>query len=103
MVMDFMEHDLKGLMNAMPSPFTASEVKRLMVDLISALSYCTRHSDAARAKAFVRANLRVHLLIIIIIIIFRLTPTPSLERICVCICTTSGLTRSQECEPTRPP
>jgi len=27
MVMDFMEHDLKGLMNAMTQPFTASEAR----------------------------------------------------------------------------
>eukprot|EP00962_Isochrysis_galbana_P021467 scaffold6336_cov112-Isochrysis_galbana.AAC.1 len=38
-----MEHDLKGLMSAMPQPFTASEVKRLMVDLTSALAHCHEH------------------------------------------------------------
>jgi len=43
MVMDFMEHDLKGLMNAMKAPFTASEVKRLMYDLTSAIEYCHEH------------------------------------------------------------
>jgi cell division cycle 2-like protein len=43
MVMDFMEHDLKGLMNAMKVPFTASEVKRLMLDLTSAIEYCHEH------------------------------------------------------------
>jgi len=43
MVMDFMEHDLKGLMNAMTQPFTASEVKRLLLDLTSALAYCHEH------------------------------------------------------------
>ena len=36
MVMDFMEHDLKGLMHVMSNPFTASEVKRLMLDLLLA-------------------------------------------------------------------
>jgi len=43
MVMDFMEHDLKGLMHAMKVPFTASEVKRLMLDLTSAIEYCHEH------------------------------------------------------------
>ncbi|KAL1514654.1 hypothetical protein AB1Y20_003744 [Prymnesium parvum] len=43
MVMDFMEHDLKGLMNVMKEPFTASEVKRLMKDLLEALEYCHEH------------------------------------------------------------
>lgn len=43
MVMDFMEHDLKGLMHAMKQPFSASEVKRLMVDLTSAIEYCHEH------------------------------------------------------------
>merc|ERR1719327_275981 len=41
--MDFMEHDLKGLMNAMKTPFSASEVKRLMYDLTSAIEYCHEH------------------------------------------------------------
>ena len=40
MVMDFMEHDVKQLMAAMRSPFTEAEVKRLMLDLTSALAYC---------------------------------------------------------------
>ncbi len=39
-VMDFMEHDVKQLMAAMRSPFTEAEVKRLMLDLTSALAYC---------------------------------------------------------------
>jgi len=43
MVMDFMEHDLKGLMMAMTQPFSASEIKRLMLDLTSALDYCHEH------------------------------------------------------------
>jgi len=43
MVMDFMEHDLKGLMMTMKQPFTASEVKRLMLDLTSAIEYCHEH------------------------------------------------------------
>ena len=40
MVMDFMDHDLKQLMAAMKQPFTEAEVKRLMLDLTSALEYC---------------------------------------------------------------
>lgn len=43
MVMDFMEHDLKGLMHAMKQPFSASEVKRIMLDLVDALAYCHEH------------------------------------------------------------
>jgi cell division cycle 2-like protein len=39
MVMDYMDHDIKQLMNAMKQPFTAAEVKRLMFDLTSALEY----------------------------------------------------------------
>ena len=40
MVMEFMEHDLKQLMQAMKQPFTEAEVKRLMLDLTSAMEYC---------------------------------------------------------------
>ena len=40
MVMDFMEHDVKQLMQSMKLPFTAAEVKRLLLDLTSALEYC---------------------------------------------------------------
>jgi len=43
MVMDFMDHDLKGLMSTMKQPFSASEVKRLMIDLMQALEYCHEH------------------------------------------------------------
>ena len=38
--MDFMEHDVKQLMQHMKQPFTEAEVKRLMLDLTSALEYC---------------------------------------------------------------
>uniref|UniRef100_A0A7S0JKV0 Protein kinase domain-containing protein n=1 Tax=Calcidiscus leptoporus TaxID=127549 RepID=A0A7S0JKV0_9EUKA len=43
MAMDFMDHDLKGLMQTMKQPFSASEVKRLMIDLMQALEYCHEH------------------------------------------------------------
>ena len=40
MVMDFMEHDLKALMDmSMKHPFLQSEVKTLMLQLLSAVSY----------------------------------------------------------------
>ena len=38
MVMDFVEHDLKGLMEDMRSPFLQSEVKTLMLQLLSAIA-----------------------------------------------------------------
>lgn len=37
-VMDFIEHDLRSLMDEMPSPFSASEVKALLRQLLSAVS-----------------------------------------------------------------
>lgn len=46
MAMDFMDHDLKGFMVTMAQKnifFTASEVKRVMLDLLSALHYCHEH------------------------------------------------------------
>ena len=43
MVMDFMDHDLKKLMLSMNPHFSASEVKRLMLDLTSAVAYCHSH------------------------------------------------------------
>ncbi|RKP14795.1 kinase-like domain-containing protein [Piptocephalis cylindrospora] len=36
LVMDFVEHDLRGLLEAMPTPFLPSEVKTLMGQLLSA-------------------------------------------------------------------
>ena len=41
--MDFIEHDLKTLLTLMPSPFLQSEIKTLMVQLLSAVSHC--HSN----------------------------------------------------------
>ncbi|KAJ3719736.1 kinase-like domain-containing protein [Lentinula raphanica] len=39
-VMDFIEHDLKSLLTLMPSPFLQSEVKTLMIQLLSAVKHC---------------------------------------------------------------
>ncbi|KII93244.1 hypothetical protein PLICRDRAFT_171027 [Plicaturopsis crispa FD-325 SS-3] len=39
-VMDFIEHDLKSLLTVMPSPFLQSEIKTLMLQLISAVGHC---------------------------------------------------------------
>ncbi|GAA6063066.1 hypothetical protein JCM10212_003124 [Sporobolomyces blumeae] len=39
-VMDFIEHDLKTLLSNMPTPFLASEIKTLMLQLIGAMATC---------------------------------------------------------------
>ncbi|KAH8835210.1 Pkinase-domain-containing protein [Flagelloscypha sp. PMI_526] len=39
-VMDFIEHDLKTLLNNMPSPFLQSEIKTLLMQLLSAVAHC---------------------------------------------------------------
>ncbi|KAJ6375409.1 hypothetical protein OIU77_000399 [Salix suchowensis] len=39
MVMEFMEHDLKGLMQSMKQPFSTSEVKCLMLQLLEGVKY----------------------------------------------------------------
>lgn len=39
MVMEYMEHDLKGLMEAMKQPFSQSEVKCLMIQLLEGVKY----------------------------------------------------------------
>ncbi|KZT74725.1 Pkinase-domain-containing protein [Daedalea quercina L-15889] len=39
-VMDFIEHDLKTLLTTMPAPFLQSEVKTLMLQLLSAVAHC---------------------------------------------------------------
>lgn len=36
--MEFVEHDLKSLMESMPSPFLQSEIKTLMLQLLSAVA-----------------------------------------------------------------
>ena len=38
--MDFIEHDLKTLLSVMPSPFLQSEVKTLLLQLLSAVAHC---------------------------------------------------------------
>ncbi|KAJ7785986.1 Pkinase-domain-containing protein [Mycena metata] len=42
-VMDFIEHDLKSLLTLMPTPFLQSEIKTLMLQLLSAVGHC--HSN----------------------------------------------------------
>ncbi|KAF9535871.1 Pkinase-domain-containing protein [Crepidotus variabilis] len=39
-VMDFIEHDLKTLLGTMPAPFLQSEIKTLMLQLLSAVRHC---------------------------------------------------------------
>ncbi|KAF7436972.1 hypothetical protein PC9H_003806 [Pleurotus ostreatus] len=39
-VMDFIEHDLKSLLTLMPAPFLQSEIKTLMLQLLSAVQHC---------------------------------------------------------------
>ncbi|PCH33548.1 Pkinase-domain-containing protein [Wolfiporia cocos MD-104 SS10] len=39
-VMDFIEHDLKTLLTIMPQPFLQSEIKTLMLQLLSAVAHC---------------------------------------------------------------
>ena len=38
--MDFIEHDLKTLLTLMPAPFLQSEIKTLMIQLLSAVQHC---------------------------------------------------------------
>lgn len=38
--MPFIEHDLKTLLSDMPHPFLQSEVKTIMIQLLSAMSHC---------------------------------------------------------------
>ena len=42
-VMPFIEHDLKTLLADMPHPFLQSEVKTLMLQILSAVAHC--HSN----------------------------------------------------------
>ncbi|GAB0137416.1 hypothetical protein EsDP_00005681 [Epichloe bromicola] len=39
LVLEFVEHDLKGVLEDMPEPFLSSEVKRLLLQLTSGVSY----------------------------------------------------------------
>jgi len=53
--MPFIEHDLKTLLETMPHPFLQSEVKTLMMQLLSAVAHC--HSNwivSARSKLLLR-------------------------------------------------
>jgi serine/threonine protein kinase len=43
MVMEYMEHDLKALMDAMKTPFAQSEVKCLLLQLLKAVDYMHDH------------------------------------------------------------
>jgi cell division cycle 2-like protein len=38
--MPFIEHDLKTLLSDMPHPFLQSEVKTIMIQLLSAMAHC---------------------------------------------------------------
>lgn len=38
--MPFIEHDLKTLLSDMPHPFLQSEVKTIMIQLLSAIAHC---------------------------------------------------------------
>lgn len=40
LVFEFVEHDLKTLLSTMRTPFLASEVKTLMLQLLSAIAFC---------------------------------------------------------------
>ncbi|KAI5121325.1 hypothetical protein M0805_003792 [Coniferiporia weirii] len=42
-VMDFIEHDLKSLLTLMPQPFLQSEIKTLLLQLLSAVSHCHKN------------------------------------------------------------
>ncbi|KAF8527938.1 Pkinase-domain-containing protein [Hysterangium stoloniferum] len=42
-VMDFIEHDLKTLLTLMPSPFLQSEIKTLLLQLLSAVAHCHKN------------------------------------------------------------
>ena len=43
MAMDYAEHDLKTLMETMEQPFLQAEVKTIMLQLVSAVSYLHEH------------------------------------------------------------
>ena len=42
-VMDFIEHDLKTLLTLMPTPFLQSEIKTLLLQLLSAVAHCHKN------------------------------------------------------------
>ena len=41
--MDFIEHDLKSLLTVMPNTFLQSEIKTLLLQLLSAVAHCHKH------------------------------------------------------------
>ena len=43
MVMEYMDHDFRSLMDSMNRPFRASEVKCLMQQLLQGVEYMHRH------------------------------------------------------------
>jgi cell division cycle 2-like protein len=53
--MPFIEHDLKTLLSDMPHPFLQSEVKTIMIQLLSAMAHC--HANwIVRIKVSCRAE-----------------------------------------------
>ena len=48
-VMPFIEHDLKTLLADMPHPFLQSEIKTLMLQLLSAIGHCHANWIVRRA------------------------------------------------------
>lgn len=51
-VMEYLEHDLKSLMEHMSSPFLMSEIKTLMLQLLSAIACMHRHWIIHRFLSF---------------------------------------------------
>jgi len=54
-VMDFIEHDLKTLLSVMPTPFLQSEIKTLLLQLLSAVAHC--HSNWVLHRDLKTSNL----------------------------------------------
>jgi serine/threonine protein kinase len=50
--MPFIEHDLKTLLETMPHPFLQSEVKTLMMQLLSAVAHCHSNWIVSLLKPF---------------------------------------------------
>jgi len=50
--MPFIEHDLKTLLETMPHPFLQSEVKTLMMQLLSAVAHCHSNWIVSMLKLF---------------------------------------------------
>ncbi|RCI13820.1 hypothetical protein L249_7922 [Ophiocordyceps polyrhachis-furcata BCC 54312] len=43
LVLEFVEHDLKGILDDMPEPFLGSEIKRLLLQLVQGVAYLHDH------------------------------------------------------------